>query len=227
MLHRTATDATKRRDQGQTAQALRAWERLQRDEREIAGAQWQNTGLVLTTRTGGPLAYGNVWESWNAVLVRAGVTKRGLHAERHTALSRALDGGAVHRRGVGDDRRRRRIRDHARLRPPVGPGAGGDRTRNRHSGWPSTPLRMQNRMQNRLHTGGKTRPRMRNRQRHRTRESKSLNGFRLRPRMRSPHRRLLQQQILAAGPRTPARLNAAAARAWSSARASAGQSPPA
>ena len=93
MLHRTATGATKRRDQGQTAQALRAWERLQRDEREIAGAQWQNTGLVFTTRTGGPLAYGNVWESWNAVLVRAGVAKRGLHAERHTAVSRALDAG--------------------------------------------------------------------------------------------------------------------------------------
>ena len=77
----------------QTAQALRAWGRLQRDEREIAGAQWRDTGLVFTTRTGGPLAYGNVWESWNIVLTRAGVAKRGLHAERHTAVSRALDAG--------------------------------------------------------------------------------------------------------------------------------------
>jgi integrase len=56
-----------------TIPALRATKRKQDEARERAGTNWQETGLVFTTRFGTALAAGNVRRSLRAVLRRAGI----------------------------------------------------------------------------------------------------------------------------------------------------------
>ena len=76
-----------------TLAAFRAWRATSDAERQTAGERWTDSGRVFATRDGRPLAYQDVSDTWHALLRRAGVPSRGLHAERHTALSRALQDG--------------------------------------------------------------------------------------------------------------------------------------
>ena len=76
-----------------TLAAFRAWRATQDADRAVAGERWNESGRIFTTRWGRPLAYHDASKTRHALLRRAGVTNRGLHAERHTALSRALQDG--------------------------------------------------------------------------------------------------------------------------------------
>ncbi len=74
-----------------TLEVLRRWQETQNSERQVGA--WVDTGLIFTTPTGAPVTYTSAGRAWKSLLRRAGVPPRGLHAERHTAASRALEGG--------------------------------------------------------------------------------------------------------------------------------------
>lgn len=61
------------------------------------GTAWQDSGLVFTTRTGGPIHPRNDYRAFRALLERSGVRQIRLHDLRHTAASLMLAQG-VHSR---------------------------------------------------------------------------------------------------------------------------------
>lgn len=79
--------------------ALRALEQSQADRRDAAGEAWQDSGLVFTTRTGGPIHPRNDYRTFQALLKKAGLRRVRLHDLRHTAASLLLEQG-VHPRVV-------------------------------------------------------------------------------------------------------------------------------
>ena len=80
-------------------EAMRAHKQSQADRREAAGEEWHDSGLVFTTRTGGPIHPRNDYRSFQALLTRAGLRRVRLHDLRHTAASLLLEQG-VHPRVV-------------------------------------------------------------------------------------------------------------------------------
>lgn len=73
--------------------ALRAHRVRQKKERLLAGGDWQDTGLVFTTRTGGPLDPINVTKTFKRLLRQAGVPEVRFHDLRHTAATFLLAQG--------------------------------------------------------------------------------------------------------------------------------------
>ena len=74
-------------------EAMRAHKQSQADRREAAGEEWHDSGLVFTTRTGGPIHPRNDYRSFQALLTRAGLRRVRLHDLRHTAASLLLEQG--------------------------------------------------------------------------------------------------------------------------------------
>jgi integrase len=70
------------------AQALKALHKRQAAQRLKAGEDWQDTGLVFSTRTGTELAAGNIRRSFRAITKAAGVGEDWVPREtRHTFVS--------------------------------------------------------------------------------------------------------------------------------------------
>lgn len=76
---------------------LTAVMRVHRDrqavERQIAGEEWQETGLVFTTQRGTPIDPRNVLRWWQKLLADAGLPRHTFHATRHTAVSLLIEQG--------------------------------------------------------------------------------------------------------------------------------------
>lgn len=70
--------------------ALRKHRKAQLEDRLLAGADWQQSGLVFTTRTGRPLDGINVARDFKRMLKRAGLPVRRCHDLRHTTASLLL-----------------------------------------------------------------------------------------------------------------------------------------
>lgn len=70
--------------------ALHGHHEQQQQRREAAGATWQESGLVFTTRTGGPIHPRNDYRSFRNLVDRAGLRRIRLHDLRHTAASLML-----------------------------------------------------------------------------------------------------------------------------------------
>ncbi len=66
---------------------LKAHEREQEREREIAADMWRETGYVFTTPRGEPLNPRTDYTEWKRLLERASVPERRLHDARHTAAT--------------------------------------------------------------------------------------------------------------------------------------------
>jgi integrase len=79
--------------------ALRKHRARQNEERLALGAEWKDTGLIFTTRAGGPLEPRNVDRSFKSLLKRAGLSPSRFHDLRHTSASLLLAQG-VHPRIV-------------------------------------------------------------------------------------------------------------------------------
>jgi integrase len=79
--------------------ALLAHQARQNEEREIAGAHWEDYGLVFSTRLGRPLGQRNVIRCFRRTLKKAGITHRRFYDLRHTCASLLLAQG-VHPRVV-------------------------------------------------------------------------------------------------------------------------------
>lgn len=73
--------------------ALRKRRAQQAQLRLAAGPEWKDTDLIFTTETGGALEPRNVLRSYHALLKRAGVDRKSLHALRHTVTSMLLNNG--------------------------------------------------------------------------------------------------------------------------------------
>ncbi|MCX6022161.1 MAG: tyrosine-type recombinase/integrase [Chloroflexi bacterium] len=83
-----------------TVAALRAHRVRQRDERQQAGdawEDWQGTGLVFATATGGPLQGATITQNLHRLLERAGLPRVRFHDLRHTAASLLLAQGVAPR----------------------------------------------------------------------------------------------------------------------------------
>ena len=66
----------------------------QAKERSEAGEKWQETGLIFTTRSGGPLEERNIaQENFVRILTSAGLPSIRLYDLRHTAATNALIAG--------------------------------------------------------------------------------------------------------------------------------------
>jgi hypothetical protein len=56
----------------------------EKQERERAAAtEWDNCGVVISTRTGRPVGHRNAHRSWTRIPKNAGVVHRGIHHMRH------------------------------------------------------------------------------------------------------------------------------------------------
>lgn len=73
--------------------ALRAHRVQQRKERLLAGRDWQETGLVFTTRTGRPIEPSNLTKEFGRVLKKAALPRVRFHDLRHTAATFLLAQG--------------------------------------------------------------------------------------------------------------------------------------
>lgn len=99
-----------------TVDALEAHRERQEQERATA-VGWEDWGLVIVTRTGGPVNHANARRSWNRILRRAGVEHRGIHHLRHAYVTMLAEHG-VHERvaqqlaGHADARMTREIYTH-------------------------------------------------------------------------------------------------------------------
>jgi len=62
-------------------------------ERAAKGPRWIDSGLVITTPTGGPLESRALLKAWHAAQERAGLTRRSFHTTRHAAASVLIDQG--------------------------------------------------------------------------------------------------------------------------------------
>lgn len=76
-----------------TVEVLRWHSARQAKERLFAGAQWVDSGLVFTTRTGRPLEHGTVTYGFGKALKAAGLPKMRIHDLRHTAATLLLKHG--------------------------------------------------------------------------------------------------------------------------------------
>ncbi len=79
--------------------ALRLHRARQLQERLLAGANWQDTGLVFTTTIGTPMDARNLTKRFQKALEEAGLPKKRFHDLRHTCASLLLVQG-VHPRVV-------------------------------------------------------------------------------------------------------------------------------
>lgn len=70
--------------------ALKRHRNAQLERRLAAGGDWQENGLVFTTRTGGPLDGVNVTRDFQRMLTKAELPKRRFHDLRHTTASLLL-----------------------------------------------------------------------------------------------------------------------------------------
>lgn len=70
--------------------ALRRHKVRQAEERLLAGADWQDWGLVFTTRRGTPLHASNVVRSFHAELKKAGLRRQRFHDLRHACATLLL-----------------------------------------------------------------------------------------------------------------------------------------
>jgi integrase len=78
----------------QTVEALEAHRGRQVEERRVAGARWQDHGLVFCTRLGGPLSPRNLDRLWRTLRDKAGLQPpQGFHSLRHTYGALALSAG--------------------------------------------------------------------------------------------------------------------------------------
>lgn len=88
----------------ETVRVLRAHRALQLQERLIAGAEWVENDLVVSSKTGTPIAPGNFDQTLERLVVRAGVPRLTSHGLRHTAAThmvrQAADAGEL--RAVAD-----------------------------------------------------------------------------------------------------------------------------
>jgi integrase len=73
--------------------ALRAQRQWARLARVAAGADWNDTGYVFTTPTGGPLRGDTVHNAWDRTLARLGLPGVRFHDLRHTCASLLLTAG--------------------------------------------------------------------------------------------------------------------------------------
>jgi len=83
-----------RRDIALTEQALRMLktQKLQQaQERLKAGANWNPTGFVFTTESGGPVDGRNLLRSFQGACMRLGIEGMGIHGLRHFAATLLLD----------------------------------------------------------------------------------------------------------------------------------------
>jgi integrase len=71
-------------------ESLRVHRQEQEARRDAAGNAWKDTGLVFTTRTGGPVHPRNDYRAFRALLRKAGLRRIRLHDLRHTAASLML-----------------------------------------------------------------------------------------------------------------------------------------
>jgi integrase len=76
-----------------TAAILSAHRRRQAAELQVAGADWDDRGLVFTTPTGEPLHPRNVGDTFRRLLPRIGLPRVRLHDLRHTAATLLLSWG--------------------------------------------------------------------------------------------------------------------------------------
>jgi integrase len=70
--------------------ALRNHRKVQLEQRLLAGADWQENGLVFATRTGRPLDGVNVTKDFKRLLKNSGLPPRRFHDLRHTTASLLL-----------------------------------------------------------------------------------------------------------------------------------------
>lgn len=70
-------------------------------ERLAAGNQWQQSGLVFTTETGGPVDPRNLLRVVETAAANAGIEGVGVHTLRHSAAVHWLEDG-VHIKAVAD-----------------------------------------------------------------------------------------------------------------------------
>lgn len=66
---------------------LRAHKKAQTSERLEAGTAWHDAGLVFCQKDGKPIDPSRDYQSWQALLKKAGVKKYRLHAARHSAAT--------------------------------------------------------------------------------------------------------------------------------------------
>lgn len=66
---------------------LKAHQREQEREREMAADMWRETAYVFTTPRGEPLNPRTDYTKWKRLLERASVPERRLHDARHTAAT--------------------------------------------------------------------------------------------------------------------------------------------
>jgi len=86
---------------GAAVKTLLQHRKRQLQERLLAGGDWQNSGLVFSTRTGRPLDGLNVTRDFQRMLKKAGLPVRRFHDLRHTTASLLLYQN-VHPRVVAD-----------------------------------------------------------------------------------------------------------------------------
>jgi integrase len=82
-----------------TLAALKAHRVRQLEERLLAGAQWQDSGLVFTSTIGTPMEPRNAFRRYQEALSRAGLPHFRFHDLRHTAATLLLAQG-VHPRVI-------------------------------------------------------------------------------------------------------------------------------
>jgi integrase len=75
------------------SEALSAQQLRQRMMRESAGADWRDTGLVFTTKTGRPIEPKNLLRSFHRVCLQHGIRAIRIHDVRHTAATLLKDLG--------------------------------------------------------------------------------------------------------------------------------------
>lgn len=83
----------------QLVQALREHREAQEAERQHAGSEWREHGLVFAQVNGSPIDKKVDWKAWKALLTKARVRDVRLHDGRHTAATLLLSAG-VHPRVV-------------------------------------------------------------------------------------------------------------------------------
>lgn len=82
---------------GVVVQALRDHRVRQLEERLVAGAAWQDLGLVFTTTIGTPIDARNLTRAFVALLNRAGLPRVRFHDLRHSAATLLLAQGVIAR----------------------------------------------------------------------------------------------------------------------------------
>lgn len=75
------------------AEALREHRQRQRLDQLVAGSRWKESGLVFTSRDGGPLDGSNVTKEFQRCLTDAGLPRMRFHELRHSAASLMLAQG--------------------------------------------------------------------------------------------------------------------------------------